>query len=355
MQERGKKSALFFGHLLCIFILIYCMADSEIFAREEEERYTVERPAQSGLYQTNLTSTPLPTLTETPVPTETPTPTETPFPKETPTPTETPFPTETPEQAAEPETKQEEVKQKVLADISGGKYDSLDNEKSSWWFRRKSNHVPSGSGEEFNISEFQGYYLNKEVEEGDKVIYLTLDCGYSSSNTDIILDTLKKHNVKVTFFVTKFFLDSSPKQVHRMVEEGHIVANHSVNHADLTSLSAEKMYEEIVGCEEAFYKLTGKQMSLFFRPPTGAYSRRSMQITQDLGYKSVFWSIAYKDYDEKNQPGKEYVLEHFREYHHSGAIALMHNDSVSNMEAMDELLTFLEEQGYRFGTLDELQ
>ena len=133
-----------------------------------------------------------------------------------------------------------------------------------------------------------------------------------------------------------------------------MVGNHTVSHANLTKLSDKKIHEEIIGCEEAFYKITGQQMDLYFRPPTGAYSKKTLQIVQDLGYKTVFWSIAYKDYDLNNQPGKAYVLNHFKEYHHNGAIPLMHNDSTSNLQAMNELLTYLKEQGYRFGTLEEL-
>ena len=246
------------------------------------------------------------------------------------------------------------VKQKVLENIASGVYSEISNYGDGWWFRRKENHVPSGSGELFDISEYQGVYLNKEASEEDKVIYLTIDCGYGSDNTAVILDIFKEQNVQVTFFVTNHFLKANPKEVRRMSEEGHTVGNHSVNHLHLTGLTDEEIYSEIIGCEENYYKLTGKQMDLFFRPPGGDYSRRTMQITKDLGYRSVFWSIAYFDYDQSNQPGKEYVLSHFKQYHHNGAIILMHNDSESNKDAMREVILYLKDQGYRFGTLDEL-
>jgi peptidoglycan-N-acetylmuramic acid deacetylase len=120
-------------------------------------------------------------------------------------------------------------------------------------------------------------------------------------------------------------------------------------------LTDDEIYNEIIGCEEKYYELTGKQMDLFFRPPGGDYSKRTMQITKDLGYFSVFWSVAYYDYDKDNQPGKEYVLNHFVQYHHNGAIILMHNDSDSNRDAMRDVIIYLKEQGYRFGSLEELQ
>ena len=309
--------------------------------------------------------TELPEIAEVPDPTELPEIAEVPDPTELPEIAEVPDSTETPVVlgnlesteilSVESVSQRDVIKQQVLENISSGTYKDLENKKKTWWFRRKNNQIPSGSGEAFDMKEYQGFYLNENVENVDKVIYMTIDCGYGSSHTPLILDILKKHNMKVTFFVTKFFIDANPQYVKRMVEEGHLVGNHSVSHADLTSLSDEEVYNEIIGCEEAFFNVTGKQMDLYFRPPEGAYSKRTMQMTEDLGYKTIFWSLAYGDYDKKNQPGKEYVVEHFKAYHHNGAIPLMHNDSISNLEAMDAVVTLLEEQGYRFGTLNELK
>lgn len=248
----------------------------------------------------------------------------------------------------------EQQKQDALQKIEEGVYDALEKEKYSWWFVRKKNQVPSGSGAAFSMGEYDAYYRNETVDNSDKVIYMTIDCGYESSNTKDLLDIFKEHEISVLFFVTKHFIKSNPEDVQRMVAEGHLVGNHSVNHKDLTKLTQKEIYEEIIGCEEAFYDLTGRQMDLYFRPPEGTYSKQTLQITKDLGYQTIFWSIAYKDYDRENQPGKEYVIDHFKTYHHNGAIPLMHNDSDSNREAMEEVVTFLEEQGYRFGTLDEL-
>ena len=300
-----------------------------------------------------LTPTPTATLTPTPTATSTPTPTATLTPTPKPTSTPTPRPTLPPEwidQAREP------VKQQVWNKISQGGYDKLNNKEYGWWFYRKEagSHIPSGSGEHFDISEYQGVFIDKTATKDDKVIYLTLDCGYASSNTSKMLDILKKHDVSVTFFVTKQFISDSKTQVKRMIEDGHMVGNHTVEHLKLPTLSASTIYDEIVGCEEEFYKVTGQQMNLYFRPPEGAYSKRTMQITEDLGYRTIFWSLAYVDWDLDNQPGKQYVLDHFKDYHHNGAIILIHNGSPSNLEALDEVLTYLKKEGYRFGTLDEL-
>ncbi len=387
MKKTWKTLGIILGHAVCIFVIIFCVANSNnLFGKEKDNVPTVTKPTIiSPTEEIHSTAIPEPTKTPTPEPTETPIETPTPEPTEasietptpelteapietpTPEPTEapiempTPEPTEAPTETPTPEptpleqvSGREAVKNQVLINIAEGVYQDLNNKKYSWWFQRKKNHVPSGSGEAFDISEYQGYYLNESLEDDDKVIYMTIDCGYGSANTKVMLDTFKKHDIKVLFFVTKFFIDANPNYVKRMVQEGHMVGNHSVTHADLTSLTDEEIYEEIIGCEEAFYEVTGQQMDMYFRPPEGAYSKRTLQITEDLGYKTVFWSIAYGDYDKNNQPEVSWVINHFDTYHHSGAIPLMHNDSDANKNAMDEVLTLLVNEGYRFGTLDEL-
>ncbi len=361
MKELWKKAGIILGHVICILIILFCITYSQNIFGKENAGQSMEVQGDIATEPLLPTSTPksteTPTPTNTPMPTETLAPTNTPMPTETVAPTNTPMPTPQPTQAppVTDVTDREAVKQWVLHNIEVNAYSELDNTKYSWWFRRMTNQVPSGSGEQFDISKYQGYYRDETAEDVDKVIYMTIDCGYGSANTPAMLDIFKKHDVKVMFFVTKYFIDSSPEYVRRMVEEGHMVGNHSVTHPDLTKLTDEEIYKEIIGSEEAFFEVTGKQMDLYFRPPEGAYSKRTMQITEDLGYKTIFWSIAYNDYDKNNQPGKAYVIDHFNAHHHNGAIPLMHNDSQSNLEAMDEVLTFLKEQGYRFGTLDELK
>lgn len=357
MFEIWKKSGIVLGHAICILILLYCFADTIQLpnattnpienVKPEQTMDLTETATHSAMTIVTIAITPTPILMATETPTPSPTPTQTPVPTATVTPA--PIVTEI------PTDERTAVKNQVLQNIADGIYVNLENTKDNWWFHRKEKQVPSGTGEQFSMKEYQGFFRNKEVTEEDKVIYLTIDCGYGSSNTEVLLDIFQQQDIKVTFFITNYFMEEEPEYVRRMVAEGHAVGNHSVTHADLTELSDEEIYSEIIGCEEMFYKITGTQMDLYFRPPEGAYSKRTMQITEDLGYKTIFWSLAYRDFDLKNQPGKEYVLDHFATYHHNGAIPLMHNDSDSNMEAMSEVITFLKEQGYRFGTLDELK
>ena len=233
-------------------------------------------------------------------------------------------------------------------------YEQYSNQKYAWWFVRMENHEPSQGGEEFDIGQYGGYYRDKNAQESDRVIYLTFDCGYELGFTDTILDTLKEHDARAIFFVTKSFIKSNPELVIRMKEEGHMVGNHTVTHPSMPDKSIDQLKQEITQCADYMYEQTGYHMDPYLRPPMGEYSERTLKLTQDMGYKSIFWSIAYKDYDAENQPGKQYVIDHFSTYHHNGAIPLIHNTSESNMEALDEVLTMLEEAGYRFGTLDEL-
>ena len=234
-------------------------------------------------------------------------------------------------------------------------YDSLDNEmKESWCFQRKTDHSVSGSYEFFDISEYNGYYANLNVPEGDKVIYLTFDCGYPSDKTVSILDTLKKHNAKASFFVTKMYLEECSDYAIRMKQEGHMVCNHTVTHSDLVPMTVEQIAGEIFDTAEFFYEKTGYTLDPYFRTPKGTYTKRLMTILTDAGYSTVFWSIAYNDYTPSAQPEPGFVTDHFATYHHNGAIALMHNDSQSNVDELDAVLTLLENEGYRFGLLNEL-
>ncbi|MBQ7908960.1 MAG: polysaccharide deacetylase family protein, partial [Elusimicrobiaceae bacterium] len=293
MKDFSKKAGIILCHIICIFVLVCSVLNGQESEAEEvvhREVHTVKipgtepdivTPSATPTATSKPTKTPTPTVTpkptktptptvtpeptKTPIPTATPEPTKTPIPTATPEPTKTPTPTATPEPTKEPiptvnpEDSRAEVKSGVLQNISDGVYASIDNTMDNWWFLRKKKQSPSGSGEFFKIREYDGFYLDKGATKEDKVVYLTIDCGYGSSNTEVLLDVFKKHDVKVTFFVTKFFIEACPNEVKRMVAEGHTVANHSVNHLDLTKLSDQKIYEEIVGCEDAFYDLTGTQ------------------------------------------------------------------------------------------------
>ena len=230
-------------------------------------------------------------------------------------------------------------------------YDAISNQLEAWWFKRNDQHLPSGCQEDFDISQYHAYYVNKEAE--DNVIYLTFDCGYENGYTADILDTLKEQNVKAVFFVTQTYIRDNPELVTRMKEEGHLVGNHTITHPSMPGKSIDELKEEILGCASYMKEVTGYDMDPFIRPPKGEYSERTLQLSEDLGYCTIFWSMAYLDYEVDNQPTVDYVLQHFDKYCHPGAVPLLHNVSSANTEALPQLITNLREAGYRFGTVDE--
>ena len=241
--------------------------------------------------------------------------------------------------------------------IEDDKYSQFSSKAEGWWFERKTDHSQStawGYDTKYKFEQNNTFFVDKTVSDDDKVIYLTFDCGYENGYTDEILDTLKKHNAQAVFFVTKSYIRDAADLVIRMKEEGHLVGNHTVTHPNLANCTTEKVVKELTECADYMKEKTGYSMDPFMRPPEGAYSEKSLQITQDLGYKTILWSIAYLDWDTANQPGKAYVVDHFTKYHHNGAIPLIHVVSESNMQALDDVLTMLENEGYRFASVAEL-
>lgn len=302
----------------------------------KENTETLSNPTTADPVQT--TSVP-----NTPTPTDTPTPTYTP----------TPTPTKSLKELSREQSYYDTRKETVLANITNKVYDELDPTSYNWSFKRTKDHLPAGNWAKFDITEFDCFYLNPNVTDDDKVVYITLDCGYATKNTMKMLDIFKEKDVKVTFFCTKMFLEKSVDEVKRMREEGHVIGNHTSTHTKLTEISNEEAVAELVGFEERMYELTGLTPDPFFRCPGGTYSKQVLQIIRDLGYSTYHWSVAYGDYDQNNQPGKDYVIDHIKENHHNGAVILMHNDSSSNVEAMADVIDMLRAEGYRFGSLYE--
>lgn len=225
------------------------------------------------------------------------------------------------------------------------------NEAKSWWFKRNSAHQPPTAQMDIAIQNYDAHYLG---DVSSKVIYLTFDEGYENGCSSKILDILKANNVKAAFFVTKSYIDSEPELVKRMAEEGHIVGNHSTTHPDMTTLSDAQIKQEIEGCANAYKNLTGKDMPKFFRPPAGVYSIRTLEKTKELGYKTIFWSFAYKDWVTTEQPGAEAAYQNVMTNYHNGSVMLLHAVSESNTQALDRIIKSLKEQGYTFKSLEEL-
>ncbi|MBR5239112.1 MAG: delta-lactam-biosynthetic de-N-acetylase [Clostridia bacterium] len=211
---------------------------------------------------------------------------------------------------------------------------------------------PVGNRSQAELSKYDAYYLGSPDE---KVMYLTFDAGYEAGYTPQILEVLKKHQVPAAFFLVGNYLDTKPELVKQMVAEGHIVANHTTHHPDMSKISnLENFKKELGDLEAKYYEITGQQMPKYYRPPQGKFSEENLKLAKQLGYKTVFWSLAYADWDQNQQPTHEEALKKLLPRTHNGAVILLHSTSKTNAEILDELLTKWKEMGYTFGTLDQL-
>ena len=228
-----------------------------------------------------------------------------------------------------------------------------ENQKLEWGIKRNDNHERPDVGDKNKqiLEANGGICLGKEL---DKNIYLTFDSGYEAGYMENILDVLKQNNVKATFFITSHYLNTASELVGRMIEEGHIVGNHTVNHKSMPSISNEEIETEIMKLHQAVYEKFNYEMK-YIRPPKGEFNERTFIICQDLGYKTVMWSFAYCDWDEKKQPSQEKAQKMIIDNLHSGEIMLLHSNSKTNSEVLDAIIKEARNQGYEFRTLDEFE
>ncbi|QTM98337.1 delta-lactam-biosynthetic de-N-acetylase [Sediminibacillus dalangtanensis] len=221
-----------------------------------------------------------------------------------------------------------------------------------WGYKKNSNHQPPEVGKYDTILEDNGgYYLDKS---GEKVIYLTFDNGYEQGYTDKILDVLKKKDVPAAFFVTGHYVDSSPELVKRMVDEGHIVGNHSYHHPDFTKLSKKKMKEELDKLQSAVAKISDQKTMQYVRPPKGTFTEQSIKWANELGYIHMFWSLAFVDWNTNSQKGWQSAYQQVIDQVHPGAVILLHTVSEDNAEALEYMIDDMRKQGYTFKSLDDL-
>ena len=212
--------------------------------------------------------------------------------------------------------------------------------------------IPTAPESRDSLAKYDAFYIG---DPEDKVLYLTFDAGYENGCTAEILDILKKHNISAAFFLVGNYIERNPDLVRRMVDEGHIVGNHTMQHRDMSKITdREKFNKELLDLENLFRETTGKALPKFYRPPQGVYSAENLQYAKDLGYKTIFWSLAYADWDNQNQPEESAAIQKLLSRTHNGAVILLHSTSQTNAKILDRLLTHWEQQGYRFGRLDEL-
>ena len=217
---------------------------------------------------------------------------------------------------------------------------------------RQEGAAPVGNADEHHLRQYDAAYIGPA---GEKVLYLTFDAGYENGCTEKILDTLKAHQVPAAFFLVGNYIEKNADLVRRMVAEGHTVANHTMHHYDMSKLSDKAAFsKELTDLETLFRETTKQEMPKYYRPPQGIYSEENLKMAQELGYKTVFWSLAYVDWNNDSQPTADEAFSKLLPRTHNGAVVLLHSTSRTNAEILDSLLTQWKSMGYRFETLDSL-
>ena len=217
---------------------------------------------------------------------------------------------------------------------------------------RQEGAPPIGNAGKDQLRQYQAAYIGNTNK---KVLYLTFDAGYENGCTAKILDTLKEKQVPAAFFLVGNYIRQSPDLVRRMVAEGHTVGNHTMHHYDMSRLSDKAAFSKELTDLEALYKETvGQELPKYYRPPQGIYSEENLKMAQELGYKTLFWSLAYVDWNNDAQPTREAAFAKLLPRTHNGAVVLLHSTSKTNAEILGELIDKWKEAGYRFGTLEEL-
>ena len=229
----------------------------------------------------------------------------------------------------------------------------ISNKKIGWGIKRNKNHEQPdvGSKNKELLEENNGIALGNKDE---KVIYLTFDEGYEAGYTSKILETLKENDVKATFFITAHYVNTASDLVKQMIDEGHIVGNHTVNHKSMPDLPEEKIRKEVLDLHTTIYNKFNYEMK-YIRPPKGEFSERTLKITNSLGYKTVMWSFAYEDWNEDKQPNEEEAKKKILDNLHNGEIMLLHGNSKTNTNILDSVIKEAKNMGYVFKSLDEFK
>ena len=215
--------------------------------------------------------------------------------------------------------------------------------------------TPVGNASGEYLQQYNAWFCGTEQDAKDRCIYLTFDAGYENGYTQGILDVLKEEKVPAAFFLVGNYIEENPDLVRRMNDEGHLVANHTMHHPDMSSIAdRESFQQELKQLEEVYRTVTGNDMQKFYRPPQGKYSEENLMQAKELGYKTIFWSLAYVDWYENKQPSREEALNLLNRRIHPGAIVLLHSTSSTNEEILQELIQGWKAEGYVFRSITEL-
>lgn len=228
-------------------------------------------------------------------------------------------------------------------------------ETQNWYLIRKGNNTPGFPPEADMITRYGGIFIDKKSNKsGEKKLYLTFDAGYENGNIEKILDVMKEEGVKGAFFILSNLIRKNPDLVRRMADEGHLVCNHTSNHKDMTKLTDEEIIANLSRLEAEYKQITGKELEKIFRFPEGRYNERVMHLLSENGYETVFWSMAYDDWDNSKQPDCGRAKEKLLSTTHDGAIILLHPTSKTNAMILGDLIREWKAMGYSFGSLKDI-
>lgn len=230
-----------------------------------------------------------------------------------------------------------------------------EGESYSWYCKHVKGHAQPQLDEGLAfVEELGGYYLDRQATDEDKVIYLTFDAGYENGNVAKTLDILRDEGVPAAFFVLGHLIKNDTELVKRMADEGHLVCNHTAKHKDMSKFDNQAFLDELVALERIYADMVGGEMAHYYRPPEGKFSRQNLVCASENGYKTIFWSFAYPDWDNNRQMSPDKALRIILDNAHNGEVMLLHPTSATNAAVLPEVIRTLKSQGFRFGTLDEL-
>lgn len=188
------------------------------------------------------------------------------------------------------------------------------------------------------------------VNTKEPKVAITINCAWSVEDIDIILETLKNQNVRVTFFMVGDWVEKNKEAVKKIYEAGHEIGNHSYNHPHVNNLSLDKNKEQIQKCSDLIKSITGKETKLY-RGPYGEYNNTVIQAAKDLEHQTIQWSIDSLDY--KGLTGEQ-MWERIEPKLENGSIILMHNGTENTALSLNEIITKIKEKGYKIVPISEL-
>ncbi len=227
------------------------------------------------------------------------------------------------------------------------------SECKSWYIKRNGTEPPTPPSDIEMIRENDGFFMNDRLSENEKKIYLTFDAGYENGNLEKILDVLKAENVPAAFFILDNLIVKNTDLVIRMADEGHLVCNHTKRHKNLSGATEDEIIKDLTALEKLYKEKTGREMDKYFRFPEGKYSESAMRCIKNMGYKTMFWSFGYEDWDNQRQPKCDYAIKKILSNTHNGAIILLHPNSSTNAKILPELISAWRKMGYEFGSLHD--